>query len=351
MPTEAIPLLDAVQRVLDKADVALRVEEITKRVLASGLWQTKGVTPVATVHARLAMDVKSRGDSSRFVRTAPSTFALRSALPTTAKAAFKAGDKANKPAGPMSFTDAAEGVLKGSLHHEPLHYKAIVKNAIARGWLVTRGKTPDATLYVSLISEIERAAKRGETPRFFRRPKGYFGLSQWTVTPLESEIEIHNRKVRADLLVTLHSMPPSDFESLVSQLLVRLGFEDVSVTSYSNDGGIDVRGTLVVAGTIRTRMAVQVKRWTANVQSPTVQQVRGSLGSHDQGLIITTSDFGKGARDEANRPDAVPVALISGAQLVGLLAEYQVGIRRTSHDLLALTSLELMADSPEAVDG
>ena len=31
-------------------------------------------------------------------------------------------------------------------------------------------------------------------------------------------------------------------------------------------------------------MAVQVKRWKKNVQSQIVQQVRGSLGTHEQGL-------------------------------------------------------------------
>ena len=38
---------------------------------------------------------------------------------------------------------------------------------------------------------------------------------------------------------------------------------------------------LVVGDAVRIRMAVQVKRWKGNVQSPTVQQVRGSLGAHD----------------------------------------------------------------------
>src|SRR5687768_5659349 len=96
-------------------------------------------------------------------------------------------------------------------------------------------------------------------------------------------------------------MTPTQFESLVARLLTSLGFEGVAVTSRSGDGGIDVRGTLVVGDVIRTRMAVQVKRWKGNVQAPTVQQVRGSLGTHEQGLIITTSDFSSGARDEAKR--------------------------------------------------
>lgn len=85
---------------------------------------------------------------------------------------------------------------------------------------------------------------------------------------------------------------------------------------------------------VRTRMAVQVKRWKANAQAPTAQQVRGSLGAHEQGLIITTSDFSKGARAEAERADATPVALMNGEQLVKLLVENDIGISRTSYDLI-----------------
>ena len=72
----------------------------------------------------------------------------------------------------------------------------------------------------------------------------------------------------------------------------------------------------VVGDVIRTRLAVQVKRWKSNVQAPVIQQVRGSLGTHEQGLIITTSDFSKGAREEATRANATPVGLMDGEQLV-----------------------------------
>jgi len=97
-----------------------------------------------------------------------------------------------------------------------------------------------------------------------------------------------------------------------------------------------VRGTLVVGDVIHTRMAVQVKRWKKNVQRQEVQQLRGSLGAHEQGLIITTSDFSPAAREEAARSDATPVALMNGEQLVGLLVENGVGVRRTSHELVEL---------------
>ena len=92
----------------------------------------------------------------------------------------------------------------------------------------------------------------------------------------------------------------------------------------------------MVGGAVRIRMAVQAKRWKGNVQAPVVQQVRGSLGAHEQGLIITTSDFSRGAKKEAERPDAAPVALIAGEQLAALLAEHQVGARVESYELYTL---------------
>jgi restriction system protein len=66
-------------------------------------------------------------------------------------------------------------------------------------------------------------------------------------------------------------------------------------------------------------------------------QVRGSLGAHEQGLIITTGDFSKGAKDEATRPDAVPVALMNGEQLVVLMVQHEVMVARRPHDILDLS--------------
>jgi len=122
----------------------------------------------------------------------------------------------------------------------------------------------------------------------------------------------------------------------MAQLLDVLGFEEVTVTSYSKDGGIDVRGTLVVGAVIRTGMAVQAEKWSHNVQAPVVQQVRGSLGTQEQGLIITTSDLGQGGYTEAQRAAAIPAALMNGEQLVDLLIENEIGIGRTRHDLIEL---------------
>ena len=135
------------------------------------------------------------------------------------------------------------------------------------------------------------------------------------------------------------------FEELIGRLLAEIGFEDIEVTNSTRDGGIDVRGTLVVGDVIRTRMAIQVKRWKQNIQAPIVQQVRGSLGAHEQGLIITTSNFSDGARKEAARPDTIPVALMNGEQLVLLLVEHGIGVTRVSYDLIELDEEESLSNN------
>ena len=328
--------LDAAANVLGSEGRSLRVEELTERMLSQGVWSSAGRTPAATVHAQLATDVKKKGPKSRFVRTAPGTFGLRS---------WPVQDLSSASKLTMSFTDAAEAVLEASDKHEAMHYKGITEQALAKGLLATSGLTPEQTMYVQLYSEIDRREKRGDPQRFTRHPKGLFGLARWQEGDLQFEIAKHNRDVKDELRSGLLTMAPKAFEGLVGQLLTKIGFQDVTVTEYHGDGGVDVRGTLVVGDVIQTNMAVQVKRWKNHVQAPTVQQVRGALGAHDQGLIITTSDFSSGAREEAARPDRTPVALMDGDQLVALLVEHQIGVRRASHDLLELQAVaELVED-------
>ena len=314
--------LKAVEAVLDEAEKPLSYQEITQRMLAQGLWQTKGETPEATINASLTVDIKMHGILSLFQRTDRGVFALRAwGLPeyhaivkdengesdngtpiSTPSSNVKAtlSDMKTTPSNvkTLSFTDATEEILQRFSGNKPMHYREITQKAVELGLLKTSGLTPEATLYSQILLEIERQTKRGDTPRFVKHGKGLVGLTKWMPVGLVSQIVQQNNAARKKLHERLFTMSPKDFEVLIGQLLSAIGFEDISVTKYSGDGGIDVRGTLVVGDVIRINMAVQVKRWKNNLQSPEVQKVRGSLGTHDQGLIITTSDFSSGAYDE-----------------------------------------------------
>jgi restriction system protein len=338
--------LSAAETLLAETGTPLHYREITVRILERGLWGTEGKTPEATVNALLSVDIKKHGAQSLFQRTGEGVFALRAwglpefASPEKLGSSGISHKKAKSVIKTLSFTDAAEQVLERFGNKKPMHYRAITEKALKEGLLHTEGQTPEATLYAQILTEIARKTKRGDTPRFVRLGKGFVGLSKWMARGLAFQIEQQNSGVRKKLHARLRSMPPAEFEELIGTLLGAIGFEDVTVTGRSGDGGVDVRGTLVVGDVIRTRIAVQVKRWKQNVQAPTVQQVRGSLGTHEQGLIITTSDFSAGAREEAERPNAVPVGLMNGEQLVALLVEYDIGIRRTSYDVIELAESE-----------
>ena len=315
---------DAALQILRSAGEPLHAKEIAKRAIKAGLWQTKGKTPDATIGARLYSDIKTNGDQSTFVKVGPHTFALRDSLnPSSTNPGF-------------SFTNCAQKVLDEFGGKKPMHYKEITEKALEKGWLITGGKTPEATMYAQVITEIKRRQKRGERSRFVQHGRGY--LSQWMGRGLAFQIEQHNQQVRKTLRKRLLTMTPGEFEDLISQLLAEMGFEMVEVTKLSGDGGIDVRGTLVIGDVVRIKMAVQVKKWKLknNILAPVVQQVRGSLGVHEQGLIITTSDFSKGAKEEAIQGDKTPIALMNGEQLVLLLMEHGIGIHRSTPDLFEI---------------
>jgi restriction system protein len=338
-------LKEAIIKALKEAAKPLHVTEITRIITDTGLWEPGGMTPMDTVGAAIYVDIKRNGAMSVFTKVAPRTFALRKPheigvgtvpAPALTLVSSQTASQVSEPdnsatsAYParesLTFTDSAQKVLEELGGNQPMYYRDIAKKAIEKGWLVTSGKTPEASLYAQVITEIKRQQKRGEVPRFVQLGRGYIGLSQWIEPGLEYMIPEHNDKAREALSERLLAMKPGEFEELVSELLAAMGFAEVEISKLSGDGGIDVWGTLVASGVVRIKMAVQVKKWSKNVQRHTVQTVRGNLGAHEHGLIITTSDFSAGAVTEASVPDKIPIALMNGKQLVTLLLEHGIGV-------------------------
>lgn len=193
---------EAAIEVLREAGEPLHVQEIVKRMLDRKLWRTKGKIPVATIGARLYSDIKRHKEASPFVQVGSQTFGLReqgaellrsTPPPATIASSELAKQEASAPT--YSFADAAEKVLEEFGGKRPMHYRAITDKALEMGWLNTEGKTPQATMYAQILTEIRRSGNRGRTPRFVQHGRGYVGLSRWTWTRLELEREQHNRRV------------------------------------------------------------------------------------------------------------------------------------------------------------
>ena len=158
---------EAAIQILTEAEKPLHVNEISSRILKAGLWQSRGKTPEATVGAQIYTNIKNNGDNSPFVKVSPQTFALRDSV-----AALKPPPSVSVPTG-ISFTNCAQKVLEEIGGGQPMHYRDITDKALPKGWLATAGKTPEATMYAQVISDIRRQQKRGEHPRFVQHGRGY----------------------------------------------------------------------------------------------------------------------------------------------------------------------------------
>lgn len=334
----------AVIRVLEEEGKPLHNKEITKRIIANNYRTTNGKTPWDTITSQLSADIRTNGIQSPFVRTSSGWYGLnKDVTESVSDDLLQDQNSLPQPFPPipqhtMTFLDAAEDILKRHGGSEGMHYLTITTMALDGGILTSGAKTPHNTMIAQLSTDIIKRERLGTPARFVKLGGGFYRLAKVAGGRLEHDIEAHNRKVREALHEKLWTMDPEEFKQLAGQLLEMLGFEEVEVTQYCKDKGIDVRGVLVVASAIRTKIAVQVKRYgkTNGVQSQEIRQLRGSLGAHEQGLFITTGRFSKGAQDEAARSDVTPIALIDGKLFVSLLIEHEIMITRTRHDLIEL---------------
>ncbi len=231
----------------------------------------------------------------------------------------------------MTYLDAANKILKQA--GEPLHYRQITERALTQGLIQPSGLTPDATMASRLYTDSKQ-----EDSLFVRAGRGMFGLARWQPSGIDAQVQKINQQTRTELRKLLRDMPPERFEALIGELLIQMGFDEsaVTVTKRSGDGGIDVVGVFQAAGLTEVNAAVQVKRWKGNVQAPTVTQLRGSLQVHQQGIIITTSDFSKGARKEASAPNKTRIGLINGKELLYLLVKHRVGVVEKTLKVISL---------------
>ncbi|MDI3465990.1 MAG: Mrr restriction system protein [Nitrospira sp.] len=132
---------------------------------------------------------------------------------------------------------------------------------------------------------------------------------------------------RAALLEALQSLPPNGFERLTQRLLRESGFQQVTVTGKSGDGGIDGIGTLKVNSFVSFNVLFQCRRYQGAVTPSQVRDFRGAMqGRADKGLIITTGTFTLDAKKEARRDGVPPIELVDGDILVEMFEQHELGL-------------------------
>lgn len=155
-------------------------------------------------------------------------------------------------------------------------------------------------------------------------------------TTVASSISVNDLKAKQNeftiyfkeyILDQLKTIEPDTFEIFCKKLLSVYGFNDLTVTRKSKDGGIDGVGKLRV-GISHLNVAVQCKRWNkTSVGRTEIDKFRGAIqGDFEQGIFFTTSKFSKEAMQASTKKGAVPIILIDGSSIVDIMIEKKFGI-------------------------
>jgi restriction system protein len=155
----------------------------------------------------------------------------------------------------------------------------------------------------------------------------------------EEALEIAYQNLRDelahDLIQQIKTSPPSLFEKLVVELLVKMGYGGTrkdagKAIGKSRDEGID--GIIKEDRLGLDIIYIQAKRWDNTVGRPEIQKFAGALQGQraKKGIFISTSNFSREARDYASRIDT-KIVLIDGEQLTQFMIDYNIGVTPISN--------------------
>lgn len=190
-----------------------------------------------------------------------------------------------------------------------------LQNLIERRFVVGRGQSYEVT--DEGLAYLDRVNHLLVGPRGEMRPRS-------DIRKLAKEMR---DKAREQLYEYLLAMDPFKFEELIKLLLEEMGYEEVTVTSATNDKGVDVVAYIEL-GISSVREVIQAKRHKGSINRTVMDQLRGSLHRFDavRGTIITTGRFSSGVQQAAFERGAAPITLIDGEKLLDLLMDHQIGV-------------------------
>jgi len=145
---------------------------------------------------------------------------------------------------------------------------------------------------------------------------------------LGQALEELRQAAESELLELLANVSPAFFETIVLDLLHRMGYgasrTDLQRVGGSGDAGID--GVISLDRLGLEKVYVQAKRWQSNVGRPELQAFYGALAGQKakKGVFITTSAFTAQASDFAKSVEGI--VLMDGIRLAGLMIEYELGV-------------------------
>jgi len=146
---------------------------------------------------------------------------------------------------------------------------------------------------------------------------------------IEVDEYLNHNEVQKSIAEALFRMSPKGFEEFRARILRSTGFENVTTTGGSGDGGIDGIGDLLIGRFVRTRVAFQCKKYqeTTSIAPEKIRDFRGAIsGRVERGIFMTTSRFSRAAIEEARRVNTIPIELVDLERLISIIIEEKIGV-------------------------
>ncbi|MDX9710690.1 MAG: restriction endonuclease [Trichloromonas sp.] len=147
---------------------------------------------------------------------------------------------------------------------------------------------------------------------------------------LEEAYQTLRENLANEILSQLKASPPSFFEKVVVEVLVKMGYggsrkDAGQAIGRSGDEGID--GIIKEDRLGLDIIYIQAKRWEEPISRPEIQKFAGALQGKRarKGIFITTSRFCTTAKEFAANIDS-KIILIDGEQLAQFMIDFGVGV-------------------------
>ena len=267
---------DATKQALHRAKRPLSISEMATTLRAAGILKGTRSKDEAEVRSQLIQDMLQNGRESTFVRLGNNTYALRY---HSTESAFPDGvDREFTAIGPSAIESASSENAESNADESQRLTGAVLRSNVA---------TPSR-----LARDI------ADSP-----------------TSVQTEEDDHA------LLRRIRTLTNQRFERFIVVFLASIGLTDIEVINRLRPGELDIHAGISVADVSNIKFSVQALNWHRDVHGGDVQLLRGGMRIGDHGLIITTGEIQRGALDEANRKDAIPIATINGEQLIKIARE------------------------------
>jgi restriction system protein len=163
----------------------------------------------------------------------------------------------------------------------------------------------------------------------------------------QTAYELAEAQARSEIEDHINNLGWYDFQKLVAELLVAMGYHVPFVAPPGRDGGVDVIAYKDPLGTVAPRIRVQVKHREEKVKVGEVRELEALLRKEgDVGLIVSSGGFTAEVEREI-RASSKHIETMDLDRLIKLWQQYYDQIREAGKLLLPMVKLFFLAPPEE----